>query len=131
MPTQREPLTDCLSAPHQVRCQPPTVVDRASTDDVDGLAIERRLVALDGVHARGYQDTRGGVAGMSTALACLCTDEIGAGVDCFLDMLWVADHVHDGDAGFVELLDDCFGRDADGADEEGGFLVDDDVQQVV
>ena len=84
-------------------------------------------MALDGVDAGGYQDAGGGVAGVSAAFACLRADEIGAGLDCFLDVLWVADHVHDGDTGFVELLDSRFGRDADGADEEGGSLLDDDV----
>jgi len=68
---------------------------------------------------------------MSAAFACLCADEVDAGLEGFLDVLWVADHVHDGDACFVELLDGRFGGDADGADEEGGFLVNDDVQQVV
>lgn len=46
-------------------------------------------------------------------------------------MFGVADHVHVEDAGFVEALDDVFGRDADGGDEEFGAGVDDDGDEVV
>lgn len=39
-------------------------------------------------------------------------------------------HVHDGDAGCVHLVDCPLWRDTDGAHEERGFLLDDDVDEL-
>ena len=82
-----------LGAPRQVRSEAAPVVHRARADDVDGLAVERRLVALDGVHASGNEDGRGHVARVTAALAGLRADEVDAGFKCFGDVFRVADHL--------------------------------------
>jgi hypothetical protein len=46
-------------------------------------------------------------------------------------VLGVADHVDDGDAGGVELLNGVLGGHADGAHEKSSFLLDDDVDELV
>jgi hypothetical protein len=43
----------------------------------------------------------------------------------------VADHVGVEDAGFVEFLDDGFGGDADGTDEDFGATFDNDIDELV
>lgn len=68
---------------------------------------------------------------MATAFAALGADHVGADVEAFLNVLGVPDHVHVEDAGFVEALDDGFGGDADGGDEEAGAGVDDDGYEIV
>ena len=68
---------------------------------------------------------------MATALTALGADQVGTDVEAFLDVLGVADHVHVEDAVLVQLVDDGFGRDADGGDEESGAGFDDDVDQLV
>ena len=45
------------------------------------------------------------------------------------ERLWGTD-VHDGDACGVELVHGPLGRDTDGADEELGLLLDDDVDEL-
>ena len=40
-------------------------------------------------------------------------------------------HVHDGDAGLVQLFDRMLRGYADGTDEQPRFLLDDDVEQIV
>ena len=39
-------------------------------------------------------------------------------------------YVHDGDACSVQLVDCELGRDTDRADEEGGFLLDDHINEL-
>jgi hypothetical protein len=68
---------------------------------------------------------------VAAALAALGADHVDAEVEALLDVLGVADHVHVEDAGRVQFLDDGFGRNADGADEELGAAVDDDVDELV
>ena len=63
---------------------------------------------------------------MAASLAALGTDHVDAYVEAFLHVLWVADHVHVENAGFVEALDDVDWGNADGGDEEFCTRVDDD-----
>lgn len=121
---------DALGAPGEVRGEATPVKDGASTDDVHGLAIERRGVALHGVNARGDEDRCRDVARVAAALPGLRADEVDADFERLLYVLRVADHVHDEDAGFVELVDGPLGRYADCRDEEGGALFDDDLNEV-
>lgn len=67
---------------------------------------------------------------MASALAGLCADEVAADVDGLLDVLWVADHVHDGDACGVQAVDSLARGNADCGDEEGGLFGDDDVDEL-
>lgn len=67
---------------------------------------------------------------MSTALASLGADDIDACIQCLLNVLGVADHVHDGDAGSMEFVDGLLRRNAHGADKQRSFLVNDDVNEV-
>jgi hypothetical protein len=107
------------------------VVHAARGDDEDLLPRQRRLVALHHLDGCGDEDRGRHVAGVAAALAALCADHVDAEVEAFLDVLGVPDHVHVEDAGFVQFLDNGFGRDADGADEELGARVDDDVDELV
>jgi hypothetical protein len=68
---------------------------------------------------------------VAAAFAALCADHIDAEVEALLDMLGVADHVHVEDAVLVEFLDDGFGRDTNGADEELGARVNNNVNELV
>lgn len=88
---------------------------------------------------------------MSTTFTALSADDIDALVQGLLDVLGVTDHlselirtacdraigsetvthVHDKDAGLVKLVDHFFGRDTDGAHEQLGLFLDNDIDQVV
>ena len=84
---------DRLCAPRQVRRETTPVVHRARTDDVDGLASQRRLATLARVDAGRDENGRGDVAGVTTTLTRLCADEVDASVESLCDMLRVADHL--------------------------------------
>jgi hypothetical protein len=58
------------------------------------------------------------------------TYEVNSNSESLLDVLGVTDHVHNGDLGRVELLDDILGRDSDSADEERGLLLNDDIDEL-
>lgn len=82
------------------------------------------------------------------------TDEVDADLERLGDVLWVSDHVHHWDTGFVELddttvthqtsegllgvlkvevpylFDNFLWRDSDGADEQCHFLVNDHVDEL-
>jgi hypothetical protein len=68
---------------------------------------------------------------VATALAALRADDVDAEVEALLDVLGVADHVHVQDASLVQLLDDGLGGHPDGANEQLGAGVDDDVDELV
>lgn len=57
---------------------------------------------------------------MSASFAALGADHVDAYVEAFLDVLWMSDHVHVEDTGFVEALDDVEWGHADGGDEKFG-----------
>ena len=82
---------------------------------------------------------------MSATLTTLCTDDVDATFEGLGNVFGVSDHavrmldlrrflnrkliyvLHDGDTRRVQLVDHLFGRDADGADEEGSFVANDDI----
>lgn len=66
---------------------------------------------------------------MSSAFSSLRADNINTNVECLLDVFRVADHVHNGDASFVKLLNDLLCRNTDGANEKCSLLLDDDVNK--
>jgi hypothetical protein len=70
------------------------------------------------------------ISSVPSALSGLRTDDINTNVERLLDVFWVANHVHDGDAGLVEFLDSLLGRDTNGADKKCRFLLDDDVDEL-
>jgi len=86
-------------------------------------------VALDRVGDRGNEYRRGDFARVATSFARLRADDVDANVECFLDVLWVADHVHDQDPGFVKLIDDFALGYTNGRNEETRFLLDDNVDE--
>lgn len=122
---------DGLGAPHERSGEAAAVGDTAGSDDVDGLAGQRRGAALALVDDGGDEDRGGDRAGVATALTALGADDVDALRESLVDVLGVADHVHHEDAGLVQLLDRVLGGDTDGTDEELGTLVDDDVNEVV
>lgn len=107
------------------------VADAAGGDDLDGALCQGRLCGADGLNDGGDQHRRRGVAGVAAALTALGADDVGADVEALLDVLDVANHVHVQDAGLVQLLDDRLGRHADGADEQLGAGLDDDVDEAI
>ena len=68
---------------------------------------------------------------MATSFTSLWTNQVHTNVESFQNMLGVADHVHDQDAGGVQALDDVAGRHADGADEQLGAALDGDGYELV
>jgi hypothetical protein len=84
-------------------------------------------MAFDSIHTSGNQNRSWYITGMSTTFTGLSTNDIHAYIKGFLNMFWVTDHVHYWYTGFVQLVDDFFGGDADGGDEESGFFIDYDL----
>jgi hypothetical protein len=82
-------------------------------------------------HLRDGGDEDGGrdITGVTASLTTLGADNVCADVDALLHVFRVPDHVHVEDAGFVELVDDFFGWDANGGDKEFGARFDDDVDE--
>ena len=89
------------------------------------------LLAFDHLRHRRDENGCGNIAGVSTSFATLSTDHVNADIQTFLNMFWVADHVHVEDAGFVEAFDNMLGWNTDGGDEEFGAAVDDDADKFV
>lgn len=105
--------------------------DTASSDDLDLLAGQGRLVALDHLDGRWDEDGCGGVASVSSTLASLCADDVDADVEALLDVLGVSDHVHVQNTGLVELLDYVLGGHTDGGNEELCARLNDDIDELV
>lgn len=122
---------DTAGAHHERRGEELTVPDTTGGNNLDGLASQWGLVALDELSNGGDEDGGGGVTGVAATLATLSADDIDTEVEALLDVLGVADHVHVEDAVLVELLDDVLGGDTDGGNEELGAGLDDDVNQLV
>lgn len=68
---------------------------------------------------------------MTARLTTLGDDDIGTSLAGFVGVFWMTDHVGVEDTGFVKLLDDGFGGDADGADEDFGSTFDDNINKLV
>jgi hypothetical protein len=122
---------DSGSAEHERGSNGVTVVQTTGSDDLDGLAGQRALVALDQLGNSGNENSGGNVASVATALATLSTDNIDADLEALLDVLGVTDHVHDENTGAVQTIDDELGGNANGADEELRALLDDNIDELV
>ena len=107
------------------------VVKTTSSDDLDGLASQRALLALDELGNGGNENSSGHIAGVTTTLTTLSANDINADIEALLDVLGVTDHVHAEDAGTVELLNHSLGGNTDGGDEEFGTAVDDDIDELI
>lgn len=107
------------------------IKDPTGADDDDWFASERGLLAAAGVDRFGEEDTRRRVTRVTTALATLRADQIDAGLEGLGDVLDGPDHVHHEDAGPMESLDDVFGWDPNGTNEELRLLLDNDVNKQV
>jgi hypothetical protein len=107
------------------------VVHATSGDDENLLAGKRRLVALDHLDGCWDEDGCGYISSVASTLTTLCADHVDTEVEALLDVLGVSDHVHVQDAVLVELLDDVLGGYTDGADEELGARVNDDINELV
>lgn len=68
---------------------------------------------------------------MSATFSGLSTDEVDTNVQCFLNVLGVSNHVHDRNTCLVESFDNFNGRNTDGADEERGLFLDDNIDECV
>lgn len=107
-----------------------TVEQTTGSDDLDRLAGQRALLALDQLGNRGDENGGWDVTSVTTTLTTLGADDINANIEALLDVLGVTDHVHGEDTGAVELLDDGLGGHTDGRDEKAGPLGDDDVDKL-
>lgn len=107
------------------------VADAAGGDDLHGALCQGGFGVADGLDDGGDQDRGRGVTGVAAALTALGADDVDADVEALLDVLDVANHVHVEDAGLVQLLDDVLGGHADGADEQLGAGLDDDVDEAI
>jgi len=121
---------DSLGSPRQVGGQTSAVVDSSGSDDIDGSASEGALVALYCVDTCRDKDTCRGISSVTSTLASLCTDEVDTNCECFGDVLGVANHVHYGDASFVEGVNGLAVRDTDSTNKELGALFDDHFDEV-
>lgn len=115
---------------HQSRGNGIAVEQTTGCNDLHGSAGQRALAALDQLGHGRDEDSGGDVTRVATTLTTLGTDDVDARIQGLGDVLGVADHVHDQDAGTVQLLDDGLGGDADGGDEEAGATADDDVDEL-
>lgn len=68
---------------------------------------------------------------MTARLTTLGDDDIGTNLAGLVRVFWMTDHVGVENTGFVELLDDGFGGDTDGADEDFGATFDDNINKLV
>jgi len=68
---------------------------------------------------------------VTTTLTSLSADDINSKCKALLYMLWVADHVHVENSGFVELVDNGLGGNTDGGDEELSTRLNDNVYKIV
>lgn len=125
-----EERTDSLRTPHQVRSQTSSIVYSTSANHIHGLPVQGGFVSLHRIDTRRDEDAGGGVASVSASLAGLRADDVDASGECFGHMFRVSDHVHDGDACFVQRVDGLFGWDTDGADEECRLFLDDDFDEL-
>lgn len=73
----------------------------------------------------------GSVPRVPSTLSRLGTNNIDTNIQSFGDVFWVSDHVHHGNAGFVQVVDDVLGRYAHGADKKRSLLRDDDIDEFV
>ena len=127
---QKMLLTDSLSTPREVGSKSTAIVDSTGANDINRLASELRLLALADVDTGWDQNAGRDVAGVSSTLTGLGADKVATDVEGLLDVLGVANHVHDGDASLVQLVDGPNRGNTDSADEELGLLLNDDVEEL-
>ena len=118
------------SAEHESSGNRVTVEKTAGSNDLDGLAGQRALLALDQLGNRGNKNGGWDITSVTTTLTTLGADNIDTNIEALLNVLGVTDHVHGEDTGAVELLDDGLGRNTDGRDEKAGALRDDDIDKL-
>ena len=68
--------------------------DTTSSDNLDLLTGQRRLVALDHLDSGGNEDGCWDVSSMSSTLTSLCADDVNTDIEALLDVLGVSNHVH-------------------------------------
>lgn len=119
------------SAERQSSSERLAVEQTTSGNNLHRLAGQGALAALAQLGNGRDEDSCWDVAGVATALTTLGADDVGASIEGLLDVLGVADHVHVENAGGMELLDNGLGGDTDGADEQLGAALDDDVDEFI
>lgn len=120
---------DTLRAPGEIGGKAPSIEDSTSTDNIDGLAGERGSTALNSINGGRDENARRYVASMPSSLTSLGTDEVDTDLKGLERVFGMANHIHDEDAGFMELIDGPLWGNTDGGDEEGGPLFDNDLDQ--
>ena len=123
-------LTDSLSTPREVGGESTAIIDSTGANDINGLASELRLLALADVDAGRDQNAGRDVTSVSSTLTGLGANKVATDIDGLLDVLGVANHVHDRDPGLVQLVDGPNRGNADSADEELGLLLNDNVEEL-
>ena len=119
------------STEHESRSNSLAVIDATSSNDLYRSARHWASLALDEIDNGGNQNSCGNIAGMSSSLTTLCTDDIDAEIEALLNVLGVSNHVHVRNASFMEAFDDMLGRNANGGDKELGAAVNDDAHKLV
>jgi hypothetical protein len=119
------------SAKHKSSSNSLAIVDTTGSNDLHRCASHRAGLAFAEVDDSWDQNCCGNIASVSTSLTTLCANDVDAKIEALLDVLWVADHVRVEYAGLVEALDDMFGWNTNGGDEELGATVDDDAHELV
>lgn len=108
-----------------------TVEHTTSGNDLHGLTSQRALATLAQLGNGWDEDSSWDIASVAAAFAALSANDIGASIKGLRDVLGVANHVHVENASFVEFLDHGLGSNTDGADEQLGTALDDDVDEFV
>eukprot|EP00756_Hemistasia_phaeocysticola_P009370 Hpha_TRINITY_DN14869_c5_g12::TRINITY_DN14869_c5_g12_i1::g.169639::m.169639 len=107
-----------------------TVVDPPCSNNVDRTTGEGRGATLAPVHTLRDEHHRRDLTAVPSSLVALCADHVHTTVQGLFDVLGGADHVHDDNTGLVQLLHNPLGGDTDGADEEAGLALDDEVDEL-
>lgn len=119
-----------LGAEREGHGETAAIGDTTGSNNHDVLAGKRRLLALAKVNDLGDKDRGRDLAGVATALGALGADNVDTNGESLGDVLGGTDHVHDRDAGSVELVDSPLGRNTDGRDEEVALLLNHDVDEL-
>jgi len=122
---------DSRGTQHQSGSNGLTVVQTTSRNDLHGLTSHRALLAPAQLGNGGDKEGSGDIPSVSTTLTTLSADDICAGIQRFLNVLGVADHVHVEDSVAVESVDNVLRGDTDSGDEELSAALDDDVDEFV
>mmetsp|Transcript_35187 Transcript_35187/g.81681 ORF Transcript_35187/g.81681 Transcript_35187/m.81681 type:complete len:284 (-) Transcript_35187:354-1205(-) len=106
------------------------IKDATGRNNPDWLAGESGSLAPAEVDHPRDENGGGDITGVAATLATLCADDVHARIKALLHVLGMADHVHDRDAGRVQLVHGEARGCADCCHEERSLVLDDDVYEL-